>query len=122
MTGGWSFLWHRARRVGKTTAMAEACKKIGGVLVTTSRVLARELEQEHGIKTAVIGEPERMRGRTEPVLFEPEAVAALSEEYERKLSELDASRERLAERLLETERTLDAIRLALRENDLGSGE
>lgn len=87
----WSGVIHNARGQGKTTAMVEAVKKVGGILVVRNLSEAQRLRKDHGIMALTIAEADRHYGVTKPILFDPDAVAMLCMEYEKKLAAKAAS-------------------------------
>jgi hypothetical protein len=101
-----SVLINRARRVGKTTAMVEACKKINATLVCFNQAQAKTIAQEYGIRTySAQRDTDGLRGTDDPVLFDPEAVVAIEDDLLQKLNRERALREK-AEARLERIRTL----------------
>lgn len=106
MTRSWSFVMPLARRVGKTTALAEATRRLGGTLVCVNARAAQLTAGEFGVRTCSVETPERLRGRIGPVFFEPEAVAAMCLDYDGEILEL-------RERLTKTTEQLDAVRRAM---------
>lgn len=80
----------RARGVGKTRAMAEACKKLGGTMVCVNVQHADAVIREYGIDAVSVASPGRLRGQSGPVLFDPDAVVALSADYDAVVAELEA--------------------------------
>lgn len=79
----WSFVRNIARGVGKTTAMADAVRKIGGVLIVRGSEEARRVNGEYGIGARSYHSPLGLYGSGLPVLFDPDAVALICYDYER---------------------------------------
>lgn len=100
--------WHsvlasNARGSGKTTAMAEAAKKINGVLIVRNWDEVRRVQSELRVDARSVHFAMKMRGDDRPILFDPNAVAVLcyEKDCERRLSEA-----RLQERIKELERQI----------------
>jgi hypothetical protein len=99
MTEVWMALLTTARRTGKTTAMIAATAHVKGLLVTSTAAEAETLRRHHGIAAVGVQHPEElwalMKGRTTPVLFDPDAVATIGLFYARQLSEMGLERKKL---------------------------
>lgn len=106
----WSALFQfSARRSGKTYAMATLARELGAVLVCSNSPEALRVAKEHGIKTySATRGADGLRGRSVPVLYDPDAVAQIAYSYEWELNrraeterdlriELHRMRERVAE-------------------------
>lgn len=95
----WSLLAVRAdipRQVGRTTALAEACKKINGVLVVHHSEEAKRVARDFCVKACILEELFRLRGVKVPAVLDSTAVMSLAfehmrevEEYEKKLRQLE---------------------------------
>lgn len=97
-------LINNARGKGKTTAMAEAVKKVGGVLLTRDGREALRVSKAYGIKAAYYGT--NIHGIRVPILIDPDAVAVIGLEMER---EMDTLRTQLAAKSAEAERLREAL-------------
>lgn len=115
----WGFIGAFARRTGKTTELVEVCRRLGGTLVCLNEQAASDVRRSYKIDATSIYRPERMRGRTGPVFFEPEAVALISQEYERDLRELRKDRDAIKDRLRELRKALETLRSFTPEPDEG---
>lgn len=81
----WSFVLHQARGTGKTTAMIEAAKKIGAVLVVRNEGEALRVREQHGVEAMSMHSATKFRGINRPVLFDPDAVALMLFEKDREM-------------------------------------
>lgn len=62
----------RGRRIGKTTVMVEAAKKIGAIYICATMKQAKEIAREHGIMTASM--ESELRGTKGPYLWDHHAL------------------------------------------------
>lgn len=94
------------RGCGRTTAIVEACKRIGATMVCSDYQQAKWIEGTHGIKTTDLNA--NALGTTGPYLFDHHAVDVLSADYEGQIArlreELSAYREELTAARERTER------------------
>lgn len=58
----------RTRQLGKTTVLAEACKKIGGIFLTATADQARMYRQKFRVEAYHMGT--RLLGDTRPIIFD----------------------------------------------------
>lgn len=113
MKGSWTVLFQRARRVGKTYTMAHAAKSLGATLVCHSYSEARRVAKEYDIKTMSVDSPDRLRGTTGPVLFDPDAVASLAGSLEDRLYDAARALEQANREIDTLNRKLAVVREAL---------
>ena len=66
--------------------MAEAAKKIGGILVVRDSREADRVRRMFSVEATSIQSDESMRGQRKPVLFDPDAVALLCADYESEIA------------------------------------
>lgn len=86
-------LMGRGRQLGKTHAMAEAAKKVGAIMVCSSEQEASRVRQLHGIRTISIHRGESLYGTTDPVFFDPDAVALLLSQLQARVEKLQSERQ-----------------------------
>lgn len=83
------------RGSGKTRALAMAAKECDGIMVCRDQPEADRIAKEFGIQTvSAMGSPERLMGRTNPRLVDPDAVLMWMAQAEQETRRL---RERIAE-------------------------
>ncbi len=78
----WTAPTQAHRMTGRTTAMAEAARKIKATLVVRNRRECERVEFEHGIRCVTLFERDRVMGAG-PVLFDPDAVGLICDQYEK---------------------------------------
>lgn len=71
------------RQSGRTTAIVEAAKKIGAVVVCFSARHAQQVHREHGVTVVPMCSLDRMAGMKTPVLWDHAAVERLQRENQR---------------------------------------
>ena len=92
------FINDYARRSGKTTAICEAAKKIGAIVIVHNREEAKRVSKEYGVKT--ISYNENLRPLHGPFLVDSTAVGFAAMEYEGQLKKQQAAIDKLRAALL----------------------
>lgn len=87
------------RGCGKTTALAEACKKIGATMLCINQQQAKDIALKFGIKTAVTNS--ELRGVSGPFLYDHYAVEQFAMFMESKLEEANTKISDLEDRIRE---------------------
>lgn len=90
------------RRIGKTTAIVEAAKKIGATIVCANKAHARMLKEDFKIETVV--PYKEIRGTKGPYLYDHFAMEFIAHEALREIEKLEKKVEKLKQDLLNEQR------------------
>jgi hypothetical protein len=99
MIDKWSYIATKGIRTGKTTAICEAARKIGAIVVTGSEKEAKRITKEFGVTAMSIHHWQLTQGLDMPFLFDTYGVTEMAADFETAYEIEKRKREQLEEKL-----------------------
>ena len=78
------------RHTGRTYALCEAAKTIGGTVVTYYHKHSKELKQRYGVKSIYLAEAKKLKNPRSPLMLDHFTVECLILDYEQEINRLRA--------------------------------